>query len=483
MPELEDLAPQLSKMLAELDSRGKRCKRNLTYLDATAECKIPEAVVSARLTKAYKLLMPMAGAPWAGVVVDSVLDRLEVGGIRTGDKQLDQALWRGVWQANALDSESKLGHQGVLTNGRAFATVWPAADGQPEVVLDGAEQMIVQYQEGRHQPRHRVAALRRWLDDDDRENLTLYTADSLYKLRETKEQTAGSDRVKAGDKWWTQRAVIGRNGEPEAWPLPNPFKVVPVVEIATNRRLKAGAFPHARGEYEHCLGLLERIDLLTFLGLIVALWMGFPLRGVVGDTILRDDDGNALPPFASKPDEIVQFENPAAKLVEFKAADRGNLSIFDELAQLAYVTKSPAHYFPMSSGLSNISADMIRALEGGLHAKVDGIHKPFIGEGWEEVTRVGGVMLPDPIKVPREAAVWWIDRQSRSLAEMADAAVKLKDILPPLFIAERFLNLTQEEIGRIEAEGAGQVISGLLAEATSTPTPTPTPAPEPQPVA
>jgi hypothetical protein len=94
-------------------------------------------------------------------------------------------------------------------------------------------------------------------------------------------------------------------------------------------------------------GLLDRINLLTFLGLVVAFWMGFPLRGVIGDKILRDDDGKPLPPFKVAADEVFQFENPAAKLAEFKAADRGNLSIFDELAQLAYLTKTPAHYFPL----------------------------------------------------------------------------------------------------------------------------------------
>ncbi|HMF60008.1 MAG TPA: phage portal protein [Vicinamibacterales bacterium] len=472
MPELSDLGPQLSKLLVELDKRTARCKRNSLYLDATNECAIPDAIVSARMTKAYKLLMPMAGAPWASVAVDSVLDRLEVGGIRTGDKDTDRAIWRSVWQANALDSESKLGHQGILTNGRAFAIIWPDAEGQPEVVLQGADQVIVQYQEGRHQPRHRIAALRRWVDDGDRQHVTLYTSTALYKLSEAKEQTDKDGRVKAGGKWWEPREETGYDGLPEPWPLENPFGVVPVVELATNRRLGAGAFPYARGEYEHCIGLLDRIDLLTFLGLVVALWMGFPLRGVVGDKIIRDDDNNPLPPFSSKPDEIIQFEKPDAKLVEFQAADRGNLSIFGELAQFAYVTKSPAHYFPMDrGGIANINADTIRALEGGLHAKVDGIHKPFIGEGWEEITRVGGLMLPDSIEVPREAAVYWIDRQTRSLAEAADASIKLKDILPPLFIAEKFLNLTQEEIGRIDAEGAGAAFNRLLEEAANTPTP------------
>lgn len=465
MASIKDFGPQLTVMLKELDERAARAKKHALYLDGCSP--VPQAVESARLSKAYRLLMPMANAPWASLVVDSKQDRLEVGGIRTGHADSDRRIWREVWQANEMDAESKLGHQGVLTNGRIVATVWPDANGEPEIVLDGMDQVVVMYAEGRHRARHRIAALRRWEDDADRQNLTLYTAENVYGFQESKEQRDGGDlSVQAGGKWWEPRSLTGPDGMP-VWPLPNPWEVVPSVEILTHRRLHAGAFPYARGEFQHHVGLLDRINLLTFLGLVVAVWMGFPLRGVIGDKILRDDDNNALPPFKSKPDEVAQFENPAAKIFQFDPADRKNLSVFDELAQLAYGTKTPAHYFPMNSGLSNISADMIRALEGGLHAEVDGIHKPFIGGGWEEVVRVGGLMLPEAVEVPREAAIVWVDKQSRSLAEMADAAAKLKDILPPVMIAEKYLGFTQEEIGRMQSAASGSAIDALLSAAVT----------------
>ncbi len=218
--------------------------------------------------------MPMASAPWASLVTDSVLDRLEIGGIRTGDKSVDRTIWSIGWQANQMDAMSKLALGGTLTDGRTFATIWPDGADEPEIVLDRADQMVIEYLEGRHQPRHRVAALRRWEDEDGRLCLTLYTARELVKLRESKEQTRGDGRVEANGKWWEAREV-----DDEQWPLPNPFGVVPVVEIATNRRLQPGVFPYARGEFEHCIGILDRINLLTFIGLVVALWMGFPLRG------------------------------------------------------------------------------------------------------------------------------------------------------------------------------------------------------------
>ena len=133
-------------------------------------------------------------------------------------------------------------------------------------------------------------------------------------------------------------------GEP--WPIPNPYGVVPVVELPVNRRLKPGVWGYARGEFEHVLALIDRINLLSFLGLVVAFYQGFPLRVLIGERILRDDDDNPIAPFNVGSDQIVQLENPDSKIDQYPAADRSNLSIFPELDQLAALTKTPVTYFP-----------------------------------------------------------------------------------------------------------------------------------------
>jgi hypothetical protein len=266
---------------------------------------------------------------------------------------------------------------------------------------------------------------------------------------------------------WEKRPVDG-----EDWPLANPLGVVPVVEIRVNPRLAPGNFPYARGEFAHCTGLIDRINLLTFLGLVVAFWMGFPLRGVIGDKIRRevlvDDDGQpivdaatgkqktrALPPFDAQPDSVFQFENPEAKIAEFKAADRRNLSVFAELDQLAVITKTPRHYFPLEQGMSNLSADAIMASEGGMHAAVTG-HKASIGEGWEEVCRLAGRILG--VELSQQASMEWMKHESRSLAEQADAFVKLAGSngngLPWTAAAEVALNVTQDQLSRWQAQQA-----------------------------
>ena len=182
---------------------------------------------------------------------------------------------------------------------------------------------------------------------------TLYTPTAIYKFQGAEKGVHGPQGVT-----WEQRIVPD-----EDWPVPNPFGVVPVVELPVNRRLKPGVWGYARGEFEHVLALIDRINLLTFLGLVVAFWMSFPLRVLIGERILRDDDDCPIPPFKIGSDQVVQLENPDAKIDSYPAADRSNLSIFEELDQLAALTKTPVTYFPHSGSISNLSADAIRGLE------------------------------------------------------------------------------------------------------------------------
>lgn len=455
-----EIAQQLARLTKELDARTVRHQLVKAYSQRTGSPTIPPAVVQAKLTRAYQHLMSMSEMPWGKLILNSKLDRLEVTGIGTGDDALDERVWLEVWQENAMDLESKLAHRAALRDGRAHALVWPSTDtGLPEVTLDDATQMIVEFREGSR--RHRTAAARRWCDDDDKDHLTLYRRDGLYKFRK---KGQGEREVVKGCEW------VPREVDGEAWPTPNPFGVVPVVELGVNRDLAPGRFTVCRGEYEDETGLIDRANLLTFLGLVVALFMGFPLRGVIGDKIMEDDEGNTLPPFDVHADSVFQLEDPEAKLAEYKAADRGNLSIYDELAQLAAATSTPRHYFPVAGAIANVSADTIRSFEAPMHAAVNGSHKPSLGEGWEEVLRLGGLMHPDELVVPARASLVWADHESRSLAERADAFVKLsgENGLPWMAAAEVALNLTQDQLRRYAADHAGDALSRLVAAAEIT---------------
>jgi hypothetical protein len=297
--------------------------------------------------------------------------------------------------------------------------------------------------------------MRFWVDEDDkRPYANLYLPDGIYKFTGPKHSTGLNGGIQ-----WERRDVPD-----EEWPVENPFGIVTAVELPVNRRLKPGAYGYARGEYAHCTSLIDRINLLTFLGLIVAFWQGFPVRGIIGDKIVRDDEGKPIPPFELGADQIAQLENPNAKFADFQAAERSNLSVYAELDQLASITATPRHYLPLAQGMTNLSADAIRASEGSLIAKVPD-HKASLGEGWEEVLRVSGLMLDEPVELSQRAELQWSDHETRSLAERADAAVKLKDVIPQSAIVEYVLNATASQMARWRTERAGDVMTTLLTAA------------------
>ena len=170
---------------------------------------------------------------------------------------------------------------------------------------------------------------------------------------------------------------------------------------------------------------------------------------------------SGVPPFEVAPESVFQVEDPEAKLVEYKAADRKNLAIYPELDQLAVISATPRHYFPMENGMSNISADAIRASEGSMHAAVTG-HKASLGTGWEEVNRLAGRCMDTKAELSPQAETVWVDAQSRSLAERADAVSKLAGVFPPVVIAELALNATQDQIARWQAVGATDPLLKIL---------------------
>lgn len=453
MPEIDELKRQLTTLCSELDKRKRRSDLLNPYFDG--ECPLPKTIVRAQLTNAYRLLMPMATSPWGRLIVNAVKNRLEVSGIRSDNRKADDAVW-GFWQDNFMDSESKLAHTETFIDGRTHALVW-TEDDQPSVWLDNASQAIVQYREGsRHR---REAAVRRWIDDFAVPHATLYRREGIYKFVGPRNSSG-----MAGTQW------MKREVADEPWPIPNPLGVVPVVELGVNRRLKPGSFTTVQGEYEAVTGHIDRINILVFLGLVVAFWSGFPVRGVIGDKILRDDSGDVLPPFELNAQQVVQFENPEAKVFEFKGADLKNFSVVEQVEQLATLTDTPRHYFPLGGGMSNLSADAIRASEAALNGKVNAEHKPSLGEGWEEVLRLGGMMLDRPVQLSPRAELTWKDHESRSLAERADAASKFGSLgLPWPAIAELALNASQEQIGRWTATAATNPLGELLRQVQEEP--------------
>lgn len=454
MPTEDELKAKLKLLGTELDARAAKVQKLDEYREENGGA-IPPAVKHAKVTKAYRLLMSLSSTNYAKVIVKAAASKMQVGGIKCGDKALEDAAWK-IWQDNRMGAEFRRATDSVLAHGRAFAIVRPRGEGEsPEIILEDSATVIVEYKEGSRYDR--VCALRRWLDDDKILHGTLYYPDATYRLKTNRRVESAAEREMLQPVAWDL------DGEP----LENPHGVVPAVEIATNGGLKSGRFGTAEGDYETELGLLDRINTLEFLRLVIAFTASFPVRVVIGDKILRDDDGKRIAPFELGADIVAQLEDPNAKLEEFKEA---NLKAFGEsvdrdVETLAGVTGTPFDHFK-SVPVQNVNAEALWASRDRLNTRVSD-HLPFVGEGAEEFLRVA--MLMNGQDLPQNATLQWVNRESRSLAARADAAGKLKDILPWQVIAQRVLDMSQDEIADVELLRSTDAFTDLLREPDAVP--------------
>jgi hypothetical protein len=416
---------EIADMSAELDKRARRFKRIKPYIKGP--CPLPEVIVKARVTKAYRMLMGMASTPYGRLIIKAASSRMVVGGVRSTDESADTEVWE-MWQANRMDSEARLGIFTALGHGRVFAILWPGAP-YPSITLENPDTVIVRYREG---SRYDVeAALRRWTDGG-REYATLYHPDFIYKF-------------KAERTGFVRRIVDG-----EDWPLQNTEQIVPVAEISTNRDLEPGAYGHTSGDLEHVTGMLDRINVLEFLRLVMAFSAGFPIRAVVGDKILYEDDGKTpIAPYELAADVIAQFEDPNTKLVEIPAANIKGFgdAIDHDIEALAGVTQTPSYYL-RAVPIQNIAADAIRASDTPLNSRVLD-HQAEVGEGFEQMLRIGGKMMG--VELPVDAQIAWVNREFRSISERADAVSKLAPVMPWQIVMEQVFDASQGDIARWEA--------------------------------
>ncbi|MEJ7690808.1 MAG: phage portal protein [Nocardioidaceae bacterium] len=128
----------------------------------------------------------------------------------------------------------------------------------------------------------------------------------------------------------------------------------------------------------------------------------------------------------------------------------------------------PPHYLGVH-GDQPASADALRASEASLTARAEARQATF-GRSWEQVARLMTAVRHgvDPDRV--EVRVTWADAATRSVAQEADAVVKLygAGLLPASYALQR-LGYTADEVTEIRTarrtealDGAGVQLDGLL---------------------
>lgn len=447
------------KLIEKLGHQARaHASKNAYY---TGEHPLPDAPPGARAE--YLRLMRQARSNWCELIVDAVAERLEVAGVRFGNQQAaDVDIWRTIWQPNALDAEHGAVHTEALIGGTASVLVWPSTtetNGRPTITTEHPTEVYVDLDPAAR--RRARSAIKVYVDDTlDMEFATLWTPPEgdtpamVYKW--ARARTSGE---------WKAHADEGDPGTS----FVNPLGRVPLVPFLNKRRMIGAGVSELAGGITD---VQDRINETIFNRLTAGRFSAFRQRWVTGMEIPVDPETNKpVEPFKAAVDRLWMSEDPAVKFGEFGATDLAPYikAVEADIQHLAAITRTPPHYLLGQSGAFP-SGESLKATETGLVRKAVARQLSF-GESWEDVIRLGLVAMEDARGADDTIEVIWKDPETKGLAELVDALVKLKSLgVPDEALWERY-GATQLEIARWRGQAARSTLAAAAASRPATPAP------------
>lgn len=372
---------------------------------------------------------------WCRVVADSAAERLLLTGLRLpdapeqGDDTDAKELWR-VWETSDGDAISSQGFVSSLIARRSFTMVW----GDPaRITWEHASEVAVAYDP---ETRRRTAAVKMWRDGD-MDHATVFLPDGIYKYsrnRAVKEERSKVGIIVPGSHdrrgEWGPREVDG-----EAWPIPNPFGEVPIVEWP-NRPMLAGEPMSEIGGVAQMQDAINLMWAYLFTSADHASWPQRVLMGAEPPTvpILDASTGEVV---GHKPvdmkklaqDRFLVLSGQNAKIGQF---DPAKLDVFTGVIEqavqhLAAQTRTPPHY--LMGKMVNANAEALKVAETGLVKKVEEA-QTFFGPAARDTFRLVAKAMDRGRLADRVAAgkVQWRNPENRSESQLSDAMQKRKDI-------------------------------------------------------
>lgn len=339
-------------------------------------------------------------------------------------------------------------HREALTLGTAYAIVWADAQGQPTISVESAHQMAVIRDPGTRQV---VAAAKRW-------NTAKGSEAVLYLPEKITRYTSDSQNATAGAQFRVTETIE------------NPLGVVPVVEFRNSDRL----LDEGVSELRDIAPLQDSLNKLLADLMVGSEYYARPRRWATGIELEEDEDGEAENPYPEG-NRMMISEAPDAKFGQLAAADLNSYdtAIRTIVSQIMAVSSLPGHYVGMTANQPP-NADGLRAAEASLTARVEQRQHTF-GRSWEKVAGLAHAIRTNTDPLAAEITVTWADPATRSVAQEADAVVKLftAGLLPATAALER-LGYTEDQISRIRSarrtealDTAGTDLVGLLSEGAS----------------
>jgi hypothetical protein len=379
----------------------------------------------------FRRLLALTRSNYMGLVVDSMVERMQVEGFRVGDSSdADAQTWE-IWQANNLDADSDQALLEAAICGSSYLLVAPPAEGGgPELFVEHPSQAIVAYEPGTGR-RRRAAGLKVWCDDWTGSTMaTLYLPGELYKFWAPKVAEGLGQKPR-----WEPREVRG-----ERWPAPNPLGEVPLVELPNNPRMLTGGV----SEIADVVTIQDRINKTLADRLMTQDYGAFPQKWAIG---FPSEDGEGTPTRVDVGrDRMVTSDVAETRFGQWDAAalDPYSAAKREDVKDIASRTRTPAQY--LLGELNNVNGETLRASESGLVSKVRQRMRYF-GEGFEVAMRLArkaaGISGGDDAM-----ETIWANPEFRTEGELTDALVKMASLgVPHEALWERW-GASQVEIAR-----------------------------------
>lgn len=391
----------------------------------------------------YKILAKRSIKNLIPLIIDAIANALAAQGYLRDDGTKKPPEWT-MWQDARLDTRQTRVHREALESGHAYVTVLP----DPK---DRRKPVVRAYR-----------AIRMWAgyDDPEGDEFPLYALAVDSYPRPYRDVTGVFiDAQAAYDITWTggQAIITARR--------PHGLGVCPVIRFSPQLDLDG----RSMGLVEPVITLQDKINQTSFNGLVAQHWTAHTVRyatgltpevqlGPDGKPLLDAETGLPIPsPAIADPGQMWHLANPDAKIGQLVGTSTKDFldSIEADLKHMTALSQTPPQY--LIGSLINLSAEALAAAESAFMRRVAEIQNAF-GESWESVLRLCAKVAGDEAGWnDRRSQLQWSDRGNRSLAQAADAIVKLVQTgIPIQYLLGKVPGLSQQEQEDIKAGLAAQ---------------------------
>ena len=289
---------------------------------------------------------------WCGVVVDSVLDRVQLTGFTVANNEALTKQLNALFLSTELNLDADDAHLAALVTGESFIIAWLNDDDEIEAFYNDPRQCHVFYMADN--PRKKRLAAKWWNGDDGHRYVTLYYPDRLEYYRTAKPVKAET-QTKHGDY-----VLIDENGDLTDQPAENTFSQIPVFHLRRERR-------KVRSELATIIEPQDSINKLVSDMMVAAEFGAFRQRYIISQV-------SVIGKFTNSPDEIWGIpagdgEGEGTRVGEFSATDLDNYikAIDQRVNTVAAISRTPKHFFFSQGG--DPSGDALVTMEGPINKK------------------------------------------------------------------------------------------------------------------